>query len=72
MALDTLIGDVTTMIVMKNAGTAIAGTGMNEMTPRNMTEEETIGVKGTETSGGIKSEVFSAEKNVERQQETAT
>ena len=60
------------MIVTKNAGTAIKGTSMIQMTPRNMADVETIDVKGTKISGGIRSEVFSADKNVERQREIAT
>ena len=60
------------MIATRNAGTAIAGTGMNEMTPRNMTDVETIDVKGTVISSGIRSEGFSVEKSVERQQGITT
>ena len=71
-AIDTLIGDVTTMITKKNTGTAIAGTGTNEMISWNMTDIETIDVKGTVISGGIRSEGFSAEKSAVRQHEIAT
>ena len=65
-ATNTLICDVTTMIATKNTGTAIAGTGTNEMPPRNMTDVETIDVKGTAISGAIRSEGFSAEKSAGR------
>ena len=61
-----------TIIARKNAGTAIAGTDMNEMTPWNMTNEETVGVKGTIIYGGIRREGFSAEKSVGRQREITT
>ena len=71
-AIDTLIDDVMTMIATKNARTVIARTGMNEMTPRNMTDVETIDVKGTVISGRIRSEGFSAEKSAGRQQEITT
>ena len=60
------------MTATKNAEMTTEGTGMSEMTPRNMTDAETIDAKGTETSDGIKSEDFSAEKNAEKQQEIAT
>ena len=39
---------------------------MNETTPWNMTDVETIDVKGTEISGEIKSEDFSTERSVGR------
>ena len=64
--IDTLIGDVMTMIATKNAGTVIAGTSMNEMTPRNMTDVKTIDVKGTVISGGTRSAGFFAEKSIGR------
>ena len=70
--IDTLIDDVTTMTATKNAETTTEGTSMSERTLRNMTDAETIGAKGTETSNGIKREDFSAWKNAEKQQEMAT
>ena len=72
VAIDTLIDDAMTMIARKNAETAIIGTGMNEMTPQNMTEEETIGDKATVISSGIRSEGFFTERSAERQRERTT
>ena len=60
------------MTATKNAEMTIAGTGMSETTPRNMTDVETTDAKGTETSDGIKSEDFSEERNTEKQQGIAT
>ena len=60
------------MIATKNAGTAIAGTCMNERIPRNMTEVETIDIKGTVISGGIRSEGFFTEKSTVRLQGKTT
>ena len=60
------------MTAMTNAEMTIAGTGMSETTPRNMTDAETIDAKGTETSDGIKREDFSEEKNAGKQQGIAT
>ena len=72
VAIDTLTDDVMIMIAKKDAGTAIIGTGMNEMILQNMTDDETTGAKGTVIFSEIKSEDFSSEKSVGRQREITT
>ena len=71
-ATDMLIDDAITMTATTNAEMTIAGTGMNERTPRTMTDAETIDARGTETSEGTKSDDFSEEKNAGKQQGIAT
>ena len=66
-AIDTLTDNVMTMTARKDAGT-----DMKEIIHQSMTGKGMTGVKETEISDGIKSEDFSVEKSVGRQQEITT
>ena len=68
-ATDIRIDDAITMTAKTNTKMTIAGTGMSGTTSRTMTDAETIYARGTETFDGIKSEDFSEEKNIGKQQE---
>ena len=69
---DIPTNDVTTMIATIDAGTTITETDMNGNILQSMTDEGTIGIKGTRISDEIRSEDFSAEKSAGRQREITT
>ena len=71
-ATDILIDDAITMTGRKNVEITIPGTGMTETNPRSTIDAGTRNDTGTEISDKIKSEDFSEERNVGKQQGMAT